>query len=522
MKKNGSCLIQENLSTSMLFSDWNFKVMMDQSPSPTAIFSIDGRMVYCNKAYACLWEISNKALKAYMNKYRLLSDPNFKEYQTAIKKVVVNGKPFKRSPKKMVVAAKPDKEIYIASTFYPVMHRGGPADQILLIQENVGPLLYTNAELRKKIKEVSVLNDALNASSIIMEFDRDGVITRANEHFHEVSKYTTEDIGKITIVELRSGNMDLSFYKKLTKKINAGKIWKGEMENRTKKGLIYWTDTTIVPLKNKEGKPTSFLTISSNINERKIAEREIIKLNEKLEKEVVKRTEDINRAIAELEAFSYSVSHDLRAPLRAITGFAGLLNEEYSEVLNKEAKRYLSIIQSGTKQMSQLIDDLLQFSRVGRAEIQKKVFNPTKYISELIKKERGNCKCGTVFSIENLPPLYGDSNMLNLVFNNLILNAIKFSKDAEKPKITIGHCQVDGSDTYFVRDNGVGFDMRYSDKLFKVFQRLHSSQDFEGTGVGLAIVARIIQKHGGKVWGESSRGTETAFYFNLPKKKENE
>jgi len=522
MEKNGSCLIQESSISSMLFSDWNFKVMMDQSPSPTAIFSADGRMVYCNKAYTCLWEIDKKDLKGYMSKYKLLSDPNFKEYQTAIKKVVVNGKPLKRSPKKMRVATKPDKEVYVTSTFFPVMHRGGPTDQILLIQENVGPLLYTNAELRKKIKEVSVLNDALNASSIIMEFDRDGVITRANEHFHTVSKYAAEDIGNITIVELRSGNIEFSFYSKLAKKINAGKIWKGEMENRTKKGLIYWTDTTIVPLKNKEGKPVSFLTISSNINERKIAEREIIKLNEKLEKEVAKRTEDINRAIAELEAFSYSVSHDLRAPLRAITGFAGLLNEEYSTVLNKEAKRYLSIIQSGTKQMSQLIDDLLQFSRVGRAEIQKKVFNPTKYISEMIKKERGNCKCGTVFSIENLPPLYGDSNMLNLVFNNLILNAIKFSKDAEKPIITIGHSVIDGSDTYFVKDNGVGFDMRYSNKLFKVFQRLHSNQEFEGTGVGLAIVARIIQKHGGKVWGESRYGSETVFYFNLPKKESDE
>jgi PAS domain S-box-containing protein len=479
-------------------------------------------MVYCNEAYINLWEIEKKELRDYKKNYNLLYDSNFIEYRSDIRKVVEKGKPLKRSPKKMIVATKPDKEIYVAATFYPVIQKGDSTNEIMLIQENVGPLLYTNAELRKKIKEVTVLNDALDASSIIIEFDREGVITRANEHFHHVSKYSKEDIGRITMVELRSGNMECSFYTELDNTINSGKIWKGEMENRTKTGMIYWTDTTIVPLKNTNGKPISFLTISNNINERKIAEQEIKKLNEKLEKEVVKRTEDINRAIAELEAFSYSVSHDLRAPLRAITGFAGLLNEEYSAVLNHEAKRYLSIIQNGTKQMSQLIDDLLQFSRVGRAELQKNIFDPSQFINELIKKERGNCTKETVFTIGDLPPIYGDSNMLNLVFSNLILNAIKFSKEAANPRISIGFLVLNGVDTYFVKDNGVGFDMRYSDKLFKVFQRLHSTQEFEGTGVGLAIVARIVQKHGGKVWGESHPGTETAFYFNLPNKKEDE
>lgn len=522
MNENNSYIEKDSPKTTPLFRDWNFKVMIDQSPSPTSIYSNDGKMVYCNEAYANLWEIEKKGMRDYKKKYNLLTDSNFSEWLSEIRTVVEKGKPLKRSPKKMIVAAKPEKEIYVAATFYPIIQTGQRTNEIMLIQENVGPLLYTNAELRKKIKEVTVLNDALDASNIIVEFNRDGVITRANEHFHQVSKYSEDDIGRITIVELRSGNMDCSFYNDINKTINSGKIWKGEMENRTKTGLIYWTDTTIVPLKNTNGKPMSFLTISSNINERKIAEQEIKKLNEKLEKEVVKRTEDINRAIAELEAFSYSVSHDLRAPLRAITGFAGLLNEEYSGVLNQEAKRYLSIIQNGTKQMSQLIDDLLQFSRVGRAELQKNVFDPGKFIAELVKKEQGNCSEETVFAIGDLPPIYGDSNMLNLVFSNLILNAIKFSNDVEKPRISIGFLVLNGVDTYFVKDNGVGFDMRYADKLFKVFQRLHSTQEFEGTGVGLAIVARIVQKHGGKVWGESHPGSETVFYFNLPKKQEDE
>ena len=176
MEKSISFLRKENPKTTLLFSDWNFKVMIDQSPSPTSIYSDDGKMVYCNEAYINLWEIEKKELRDYKKNYNLLYDSNFIEYRSDIRKVVEKGKPLKRSPKKMIVATKPDKEIYVAATFYPVIQKGDTTNEIMLIQENVGPLLYTNAELRKKIKEVTVLNDALDASSIIIEFDRDGVM----------------------------------------------------------------------------------------------------------------------------------------------------------------------------------------------------------------------------------------------------------------------------------------------------------------------------------------------------------
>jgi light-regulated signal transduction histidine kinase (bacteriophytochrome) len=270
-----------------------------------------------------------------------------------------------------------------------------------------------------------------------------------------------------------------------------------------------------VPLKNANGEIISFLEISSNITERKFAELEIIKLNSKLEKEVLKRREDIKSAVSELEAFTYSVSHDLRAPLRAITSFADLLNEEYGADLDKEAKRYLGIIKRGTKQMAQLIDDLLQFSKVGRIELKKKVFDPMPIIMEIIKKEK-EVDMSSSFILNELPSMYGDSNTMALVFSNLILNAVKFSREVDAPLIHIGAIEKNREVIYYVKDNGVGFDMRYSDKLFKVFQRLHSTQQFEGTGVGLAIVSRIIYKHGGRVWAESSPGFETCFYFTLP------
>lgn len=358
------------------------------------------------------------------------------------------------------------------------------------------------------------LKDALNLSNLIIEINADKKITSANEYFFQISGYKEADLQDLSTTELRSGNMEVSFYKEMWNTLMAGNIWKGELENRSKQDEIYWTDTSIIPILNKENKITSFLSISSNITERKTAEQEIKKLNVQLEKELVKRKDDIKEAIAELEAFSYSVSHDLRAPLRAITGFSGMLKDEFGKDLSEEANRYLDIIQNGTEQMSQLIDDLLQFSRIGRVEIQKIKFDPRPIIEEIIKKE--NKSQNIEFLQNELKEIYGDPNMIKLVFTNLILNAIKFSKENESPKVVVGSKYIDGEQVYYVKDNGVGFDMRYADKLFKVFQRLHSTQEFEGTGVGLAIVARIIHKHGGKVWGESYENSDTVFSFSLP------
>lgn len=365
------------------------------------------------------------------------------------------------------------------------------------------------------------LNEALNLSTIIIEVNSDRKIISANDNFYQLSDYKKEDLPNLSVQELRSGNFENSFYEDLWKVLLSGEVWRGELESRSKSDNIYWTDTTIVPIPNGDKNPVSFLSLSSNITEKKIAENKIIKLNLQLEKEVIKRTEDINEAIAELEAFSYSVSHDLRAPLRAITGFSGMLKDEFGKDLNDEANRYLDIIQSGTKQMSQLIDDLLQFSRVGRLEINKMLFDPTPIVQEIFNKEKFS-KDSTIEIVQNdLTEIYGDPNMIKLVFTNLILNAIKFSKEVNNPKVVIGIREKDGEANFYVQDNGVGFDMRYSDKLFKVFQRLHTNQEFEGTGVGLAIVARIIHKHGGKVWGESYPDSETVFSFSLPQLDKN-
>jgi signal transduction histidine kinase len=240
--------------------------------------------------------------------------------------------------------------------------------------------------------------------------------------------------------------------------------------------------------------------------------------SQKLEQKVTERTGELEAANKELEAFSYSVSHDLRAPLRAIHGYMNIFKEDYVEQLDDEAKRLTNNVLSNAKKMGQLIDDLLAFSRLGRKELMKSMV-PMKYVVNTIWEELSRME-GTrsiEFILKELPDSYADSTTIKHVWSNLISNALKYSGHKEKTVIEIGAEENEEFITYYIKDNGVGFNMSYYDKLFGVFQRLHSANEFEGTGVGLAIVQRIIMKHGGKIWAEAKPNEGATFYFSLPK-----
>ncbi|MEA5077064.1 MAG: PAS domain S-box protein [Anaerolineaceae bacterium] len=314
--------------------------------------------------------------------------------------------------------------------------------------------------------------------------------------------------------------------------IEKGTPYNLELELVSASGVHKLVRTIGLPLV-VDGKVERMRGIFQDVTELKQAEAEVRKLNEELEQRVIERTNELVAANQELEAFSYSVSHDLRAPLRAIDGFSKLLIDEYKNDIPPEMLRYLEMIRGNTHNMSQLIDDLLAFSRLGRQTIQRNNVDIVKLVQGVVEKVKLEVQGREVeFVIKKLSDCHADDALLAQVYYNLISNAVKFTRVRAKAVIEIGSKKTiprmsDGStrpmtECYYVSDNGVGFDMRYYDKLFSVFQRLHKAEEYEGTGVGLAIVKRVIDKHGGLVWADSTPGSGSTFYFTIGKEESND
>ncbi|RYZ97705.1 MAG: PAS domain S-box protein [Sphingobacteriaceae bacterium] len=278
--------------------------------------------------------------------------------------------------------------------------------------------------------------------------------------------------------------------------------------------LHLWQENHIYP------SPSGLSVFIRNVSERKKAELEILQLNETLEKKVVERTLQLEEVNKELESFSYSVSHDLRTPLRAINGYAMMLKEDFEGKLGDEGNRIINTITNNARLMGQLIDDLLAFSRLGRKALVFYTVDMHALVKSCVRELLENEPINYDITLQELPPCEADPGMTKHIWMNLIGNAIKYSAKAAKPIIEIGFIDEGEDVTYFVKDNGVGFDMQYSNKLFGVFQRLHRSGEFEGTGVGLALVKRIIDKHNGTIWADALPGKGAAFYFRLPHTKQ--
>lgn len=262
----------------------------------------------------------------------------------------------------------------------------------------------------------------------------------------------------------------------------------------------------------------SFCGFVTDITERKQAEEEIRSFNLKLEQKVTERTQELAAANKELEAFSYSVSHDLRAPLRSIHGYMNIFSEEYGNTLDDEGKRLINTVLRNGQKMGQLIDDLLAFSQLGRKELTKSKVSIKDMVLSIWEEQKRTEKGRKIkFILNNIDEAFADQVTMRQVWTNFISNAIKYTKTKEEAIIEIGSEDRGNELVYYIKDNGAGFDMKYYDKLFGVFQRLHSFHEFEGTGVGLAIVQRVISKHGGKIWAEAEVNKGATFYFSLKK-----
>jgi PAS domain S-box-containing protein len=274
-------------------------------------------------------------------------------------------------------------------------------------------------------------------------------------------------------------------------------------------------EISIVPLFDDSDNCIRMVGVIHDVTERKRAASEIQKLNEELESKVIERTAQLEAANKELESFTYSVSHDLRAPLRGVNGYAQLLVEDYGPQLDAEGKRIIDAIHSSTTKMGTLIDELLAFSQLGRKEIKRTTVEMHALAESVTMEIANTTKHNATIKIGPLHTVQADYGLLHQVMYNLIANAVKYSSKKDHPVVEVASVLQDGELIFSVKDNGSGFDMRYVNKLFGVFQRLHSQDEFQGSGVGLAIVQRIIARHGGRVWAEGKVGEGAIFYFSL-------
>jgi PAS domain S-box-containing protein len=345
----------------------------------------------------------------------------------------------------------------------------------------------------------------------------DGTITSWNAGAERLYRYTAEEIIGQNISVLAPteavGQISVSPEPIAGDADDLGRL---ELQQVTKNGQLLHISVTVAPVHDHNGEITGTATISRDVTRRKLAEDRILHLNEDLEERVGRRTVQLEEANRELESFSYSVSHDLRAPLRAIDGFSRLVIEDYAHELDEEGLRYLGLVCRNTRQMGELIDGLLAFSGLKQQPLDKRPVDVEALAHEVVDSlttEPDGRASGIEVGV--LPEASADPMLLRQVLANLLSNAIKFTRDTEERRIEVGSYQDNGVPVYLVRDNGIGFDMRHAEKLFTVFQRLNRAEDYEGTGIGLALVARIVSRHGGRIWADAKPGEGATFFFTL-------
>ena len=367
-------------------------------------------------------------------------------------------------------------------------------------------------EVRQSEIRFRLLIDAVKDYAII-SLDANGLVASWNSGAQRLKGYSAEEIigQHVERLYLREDVERGKLAEELRRAAAEGHV-DDEGWRVRKDGSRFWAEIVTTALRGADGELIGFVKIDKDISSRRAAEEQIHELNSQL----TQRVDELGSVNRELEAFSYSVSHDLRAPLRHMDGFAHILKEEHSANMVPEAMRYLDRILEAATHMGLLIDDLLNLAQIGRRELKREKVQITSVVKQAIAELPVEAKERNIeWRIEPLAELSCDSGLLKLVFTNLLANAVKFTRKQTISVIEVGSRVADGVPTIFVRDNGVGFNPQYADKLFGVFQRLHRQEDFEGTGIGLATVQRIVRRHGGEIWAESQLNSGTTFFFTL-------
>jgi PAS domain S-box-containing protein len=376
---------------------------------------------------------------------------------------------------------------------------------------------FVNARDITLVKQVEKIKDYLStivqqSNDAIYIHNDHGQLISWNDGAERIYGYTETEALRMKIWNIIPEYLHEETQKTIGRIIEGQGLQFLETKRITKHGKlvdVFFSAAVIVDPEN--GKKSVAIT-ERDITHQKLAEEQILQLNANLKMNVL-QLEGTNK---ELESFSYSVSHDLRAPLRAISGYTKILEEDYIEKLDDKAKRSLTIVQENVLRMNNLIDDLLEFSKMGKREVNKGEVSMSQLVLALIEEAKSSASSKVDFIVKSLSSGYADSSLIKQVWINLISNAVKYSAKKNNPQVEIGSFKENGEIIFYVKDNGAGFDMEYSNKLFGVFQRLHSESEFEGTGIGLAIIQRIITRHGGRVWAEGRVNEGATFYFSLP------
>lgn len=392
------------------------------------------------------------------------------------------------------------------------------------LQAVVAELAFEMAERKRAERTLKEQTAKLHDFAAIMELAHDAIIVRNvqghitywNRGAEQLYGWHREDVRGKPIHELLATRFPVSREETDAALLKRGR-WEGELVHSRKDGPSITVTSSMSLQRDENLTPVAVLEINSDITARKEAEEVARAYQEnirRLNDDLLRRSADLEASNHELESFSYSVSHDLRAPLRHIDGFAHLLLEDHGRHLEPEAHRYVQKIMQGAAQMGTLVEDLLDLARVGRAGPKRKLVDLNEIVRIVVADLLSDpVHCEVSWQLELLPTANCDPGLVKIVLTNLVSNAMKFSRGSSTPTIQIGTFPTAGEEVIFVRDNGVGFDPQYADKLFGVFQRLHTAEEFEGTGVGLATVQRIVRNHGGRIWAESQLGHGATFFF---------